>query len=486
MSKRFSRRDALKASAAGTLGYFFTGSALSVASAAGANGRLYVAGVGVGGKGDSDIDHAGNLMDVVAVCDIDDNNLGKKTKKWEKAKGFNDYRKLFDDPVFKTVDAVTVSTPDHHHAPVAVSAMRMKKHVYVQKPLTHTVFEARLMRETAKKFGVCSQMGNQGTAENGLRRAVEVVQSGMIGDVKEVHCWTNRPVWPQGPDVMPGKYMPKDAPVPGHVHWEEFIGPAKMRPYAVYEKNTPRAYGGRTGAHHDFHWRGWWDFGTGAIGDMACHTANMAFMALKLGHPTKVSAEATGVNGETCPGSAHVTVQFPSRGDLPACTLHWYEGKIKGKKLSPPEALVEKALALDTNPNRKKNLVGSGSILVGSKGIAYSPDDYGAEVFFSTGTVANNKSELEKFKSNNGGDGGQKKEWVEAIKAGKPELALSNFSYSGLLTAAFLLGNVAVRTGKPFTWDGEACKATDLPEAEKLIRREYRKGWDLIGYNAQA
>jgi hypothetical protein len=173
-------------------------------------------------------------------------------------------------------------------------------------------------------------------------------------------------------------------------------------------------------------------------------------------------------------------MEFPARGDLPPVTLHWYEGKKDGQKLIPPSELVEKATAL-----REGRLVDSGSILVGEKGIAYSPNDYGSEVYFSTtGGAASGK--LEKLPSNDGGDLGQKKEWVQAIQAGKPELALSNFSYAGLLTAAFLLGNVAIRTGKPFSWDGEACKATDLPEAQKYVRREYRKGWDLIGYNATA
>ena len=479
MSRRVTRRQAIAASAA-SLGYLYTSPAFSAERIADANERLRVAGIGVGGKGSSDIDDAGSFMEVVALCDVDSDYVGAKAKKWPKAATFSDFRKLFDDAgLLKNIDAVTVSTPDHNHALASLLAIRNKKHVYCQKPLTHDVYEAHLMRTDAKKYGVCTQMGNQGTAANGIRKAVELVRAGVLGEVKELHVWTNRPVWPQAPGITE---RPKESEIPKYLDWESWLGTAPTRPYSHGNTNPKQ----KRATYHDFNWRGWWDFGTGAIGDMACHTANMAFMALKLGHPTKVSAEATGVNGETCPGSAHVTVQFPSRGDLPACTLHWYEGKINGKKLSPPEALVEKALALDTNPNRKKNLVGSGSILVGSTGIAYSPDDYGAEVFFSTGTVANNSSKLEKFKSNNGGDGGQKKEWVEAIKAGKPELALSNFSYAGLLTAAFLLGNVAIRTGKPFTWDGEACKATDLPEAEKLIRREYRKGWDLIGYNAPA
>jgi predicted dehydrogenase len=473
MSRRVTRRQALAASAA-SLGYLYTSTAVSSARIADANEKLRVAGIGVGGKGSSDIDDAAAFMDVVALCDVDTENLGAKAKKWSKAATFSDFRKLFDDSaLLKNIDAVTVSTPDHNHAVASILAMRAKKHVYCQKPLTHDVFEAHLMRQDAKKYGVCTQMGNQGTAANGLRKAVELVRAGTLGDVKEVHVWTNRPVWPQAPGITK---RPAENPVPEWLNWDAFLGTAPTRPYSGSQDIKKRR-----GTYHDFNWRGWWDFGTGAIGDMACHTANMAFMALKLGHPTKVSAEAGGVNDETCPAWAHVTINFPSRGDLPPVTLNWYEGRRDGKKVLPPSELVAKAVALDP---KRKNLVDSGSILVGSKGIAYSPDDYGAEVFFSTGEVANNQSKLEKLPSNNGGDRAQKKEWVDAIKAGKPEIALSNFDYAGLLTAAFLLGNVAIRTGKPFTWDGDACKATDLPEAAKLIKREYRKGWDLIGYNA--
>jgi predicted dehydrogenase len=312
-------------------------------------------------------------------------------------------------------------------------------------------------------------MGNQGTAANGLRRAVELVRAGVLGDVTEIHVWTNRPIWPQAPKLS-DKNPPRLADAPKTVNWDAFLGPAPARPYAA--------------GIHPFAWRGFWDYGTGAIGDMACHTGNMAFMGLKLGHPTKVSAEAGDVNPLTCPSYAHVQLRFPARDKMVPLTLHWYEGAKDGKKLIPPAELVAKAVAMDTNPKRKMTLVNSGSILVGSKGIAYSPDDYGSEVFFSTGD--NTRGQLETFPSNNGGDGGQKREWVEAIKANKPELALSNFDYAGLLTAAFLLGNVAIRTGKAFTWDGEGCRATDCPEAAPYIRREYRKGWDLIGYNKNA
>ena len=467
MTRNLSRRSALKLGAAG-LGYLFTGPAFSVVRAQGSNARLRFAGIGVGGKGSSDIDHAGNLGDVVALVDVDETDkfLGAKVKKWPKAKAFTDYRKLFDDGVFKEVDAVVVSTPDHHHATAAIPCMRAGKHVYVQKPLTHTVFEARMMMEVARKYKVCTQMGNQGTAANGLRRAAELLQKGELGAVKEVHVWTNRPIWDQAPKIT--KRPEKKDEVPATLHWDEWLGKAPERPYV----------GGRR--YHDFAWRGWWDFGTGAIGDMACHTANMAFMGLKLAHPTKVSAEAGDVNPEPCPSWAHVTMQFPKRGDMVPVTLHWYEGKRDNKKVLPPEELVAKALKV----SGQARLVDSGSIIVGEKGIAYSPDDYGANVFFETGPKTGGDTKPETMPVNNKGDQGQKDEWVRAIKDNKPATALANFDYAALLTEAFLLGNVAIRTGKAFDWDGPNLKASGNDDAMKFIKGEYRKGWDLVGEKA--
>ena len=467
MSIRVNRRRFLQVGAAGSLGYLYTGPAFSVARAAGSNDRLKVAGIGVGGKGSSDIDQAGSLMEVTALVDIDEKRLGDKTKKWPQAKGFSDFRKLFDDTsLLKNIDAVVVSTPDHTHAIPSALAMRAGKHVYTQKPLTHTVFEARLLRQLARDNKVCTQMGNQGTTENGLRRAVELIQSGTLGPVKEVHVWTNRPIWPQAPGVTK---RPEPKPIPAGIDWEAFIGPSPDRPYAP--------------GYHPFAWRGWWDFGAGAIGGMACHTANMAFMALKLGSPVRVSAEAGDVNPETCPSYAHVVLEFPARGNLPPVTLHWYEGKKDGVKLTPPAELVEKALAIDPDPKRSKALVNSGSIIVGEKGLLYSPTDYGAQVFFGPKKDFEglNTTKPEILPINNGGDSGQKKEWVDAIKAGKPTIALSNFDYASMLTEAFLLGNVAIRSGKPFEWDGETGKVRNSPEAEKFIHYEYRKGWDLLG-----
>jgi predicted dehydrogenase len=465
MSTRLHRRRFLQATAAGSLGYFFTASSFSAGRAFGANEKVNFAGIGVGGKGQSDISQAGGLGDVVALCDCDSTqkHLGWAAQKWPQAKTFSDYRRLFDDKeIMKAVDAFTISTPDHNHALPAALAIKAGKNVYVQKPLTRTVFEAHLLMKLAREHKVCTQMGNQGTAENGLRRAVELVQSGELGPVKEVHVWTNRPIWPQAPEVM--KRPESKGEAPPTLDWEAFIGTAPMRPYA--------------GGYHPFAWRGWWDFGTGAIGDMACHTANMAFMALKLGMPEHVSAEAGDVNPETCPSYAHVVLKFPARGDLPPVTLNWYEGKKDKKKLTPPDDLVQKAVALDPRHNGK--LVDSGSILVGEKGIAYSPNDYGAEVYFSTGSKTNSGTKPEKLPINGGGDGGQKKEWVAAIKAGKPELALSNFDYASMLAGAFVLGNVAIRTKKGFAFDADTLTAKNCPEAAQYITPHYRKGWDLL------
>src|SRR5262245_7096196 len=293
MTDQLTRRLFLQGGSAAALGYFFTASAISAANAADTpSEKIRFAGIGVGGKGSSDISDAGKLGQVVALCDIDENTLDGKSKEFPQARKYVDFRKMLEE-MGKEIDAVTVSTADHTHAPASIMAMRLKKHVYTQKPLTHTVYEARLMRDAAKKYGVASQMGNQGTAENGLRRAVEIVQAGLLGKVNEVHVWTNRPIWPQGSEALlkipavrqaaraalwkkdPGQ-LTYETP-PKHVHWDLFLGPAPERPYF--------------GGIHPFAWRGWWDYGTGALGDMACHTANMAFMALKLGSPTSIEAK---------------------------------------------------------------------------------------------------------------------------------------------------------------------------------------------------
>ncbi|WP_020468585.1 Gfo/Idh/MocA family protein [Zavarzinella formosa] len=446
-------------SSAAALGYFMTADKLTAVRAADEpSSKIRFAGVGVGGKGSGDIDQAGNIGQIVALCDIDENNLAAKLKKWPEAAKFTDYRKLLEEKG-KEIDAVVVSTPDHNHAWPSIMAMRMKKHVYCQKPLTHTVFEARLMRETAKKFGVCTQMGNQGSAENGLRRGVELVQDGLLGEIKEIHVWTNRPIWPQAPGVM--KRAEGMKAIPSNVHWEEFIGPAPMRPYQS--------------GYHPFAWRGWLDFGTGALGDMACHTANMAFRACELTSPTIIEADATDVNTETYPSSAKIAFDYPKRGDKPhqaALKFYWYEGKRGGKKVLPPEELLAKVL------KEKEKLADSGSIIVGSKAILFSPNDYGAQ-FRIIGTEVANLGKPERLPINGRGDQGMKDEWAKAIRDGKPEVAYSNFDIAGMLTEAILLGNIAIRSGKKLEFDAATLKITNDAAANLMVSKEYRKGWEI-------
>ena len=463
MTRKSTRRRFLQSSLA-VGGYFLTAPAFSASRVFGANEKLRVAGVGVNGKGFSDIEQAGKLMEVVGLCDIDDERLGKRATAFPNAKKFFDFRKMFED-MSKEFDAVVVSCPDHMHALPSIMAMKMGKHVYCQKPLTHTVFEARLMREVAKKHNVCTQMGNQGSALNGLRRAVELIQSGVIGNVTEAHVWTNRPAhyWKQAPDIVS---RPKDTPpVPANVHWEEFIGVAQMRPYN-------RAY-------HPHDWRGYWEFGTGAMGDMACHTANMAFRALNLAAPLSVKAEAGELNPETYPAWAHITYQFAARDKMVGCTLHWYEGKKDGKKVLPPEELLAKLLKKD------EKLADSGSILVGDKGILFSPNDYGAKFRLTPEKdfvgVQTTKPEKRTPGTDSGEDPFMKEEWVKAIMANKPELAASNFDYAGQLTETMLLGNIAIRhAGTTLEWDPVRLGFPNSPAATKLVSKEYRKGWDLL------
>src|SRR5262245_60691878 len=345
---RTTRREFLKQSSAASIGFFALAGVQAQEKKESANDKLNIACVGVGGKGSSDTDDAGGVGNVVAICDIDDKPLDAKAQKFPQAKKYNDFRKMLEE-MEKGIDAVVVSTPDHTHAPAAAMAMKMKKHVYVQKPLTHTVFEARHLRELAKKQGVCTQMGNQGTAGNSLRECAEIVQAGLLGNVREVYVWTNRPIWPQSPGT---KERPKETPaVPANVHWDLFLGPAPERAYHP--------------AYHPFKWRGWWDYGTGALGDMACHTANMAFMACNLGYPKTIQAESGPVNAETYPAYAKITFEFPGSGSMPPIKFVWYEGKRDGVKLLPPSELFHGESPTD-----------SGSLLVGSKGILYSPNDY--------------------------------------------------------------------------------------------------------------
>jgi predicted dehydrogenase len=424
-----------------------------------ANGKVNIACIGVGGKGSSDTDAAAKYGEIVALCDVDDGRLKQKAQQFPNAKTFHDYRELLSVMGDK-VDAVVVSTADHTHAAAGIRAMRLGKHIYCQKPLTHTVAEARLMRETAREHKVVTQMGNQGTAHDGFRAGVELIRSGAIGNVQEVHVWTNRPYsdwkagkmyWKQSPQITS---RPKETPpVPEYLSWNLWLGPAPERPY------NP--------AYHPHDWRGWWDFGTGALGDMACHTANLPFMALQLGLPTRVHAISSEVNSETYPAWATITYEFPARGDQPPVKLVWYEGSENGKRNLPKLTIPGGTEATD-----------SGSILIGDKGRLYSPGDSGdVQRLEVKGEVQTPKPTIERLGSQVGPDENQKREWIRGIQGGATPL--SNFDYASVLTEAMLLGNAAVRIGKPIDYDGQKGEITNHANAASLVAPVPRAGWEL-------
>src|SRR5438477_10393470 len=314
MKKPLSRRRFMYG-VASVAGATFAGPYIIRAAEVG-NEKIRVGSVGVNGKGASDVDQAaGAGGEIMALCDVDENSLNAKAKKFPNAKLYRDFRKMFDE-MGKSIDAVTVSTPDHCHGIIAGTAMRMGKHVYCQKPLTQTVYEARTLRKLAKDQKVATQMGNQGSAGPGLRRAVEVIQAGVIGNVSEVHVWSNRPIWPQGIDRPQGA-----DPVPETLDWDLWLGPAKTRPY-------------KRDVYAPFKWRGWRDFGTGALGDMACHTVNMPFRAVKLGYPNVVECEETSeLHQETYPKTSRIRFEFPAREGLPPLKFWWYDGNPDDKSV---------------------------------------------------------------------------------------------------------------------------------------------------------
>jgi len=458
MSRQTHRRQFLRETALAGAGFWVAGG-LTQAESKSPNEKLNIACIGVGGKGSSDTDQAGNHGNIVALCDIDEGTLHGKAKKFPRAKTYTDFRKMLEE-LDRHIDAVVVSTPDHTHAPASVMAMRMKKHVYCQKPLTHTVKEARLMGELATQNKLATQMGNQGSASEGLRRAVELIQGGVIGPVFEVHVWTNRPIWPQAPEITA---RPRSTPpVPKHIHWDVWLGPAPERPY------NP--------AYLPFSWRGWWDFGTGALGDMACHTANMPFRALKLGYPSSVVAETGPLNQETYPAWAKITFEFPARGDMPPVKLVWYEGRKGGKTRSDGQRVLPPAELI-----KGEKFSDSGCLLVGQNGTLFSPNDYGESYKFLNRTGGKAEKDIPRsLPRNSKGDDGMKAEWVRAIKEGKPSIAYSNFAFAALLTETILLGNVAMRAGgAKLEWDGVNMKFTNAPEANQYLHTEYRKGWTL-------
>jgi hypothetical protein len=479
--RAFLRRTTLAAGAA-SLPFPFVGRVL------GANDRINVACIGVGGKGESDSSHAftagGNI---VAICDIDSNTLTAREKSFKTmaekasrtydAKQFRDWRKMFEE-LGSSIDAVTISGPDHMHGPAAITAMRMGKHVYCQKPLTQTVWEAREMRKLANEKKLATQMGNQGSAGDGLRRAIEVIQAGILGHPKELHVWSNRPIWPQGLDRPEGS-----DPVPDHIDWDLWLGPAQFRPY-------------KKGVYHTFNWRGWYDFGTGALGDMACHTVNMPFRALKLGYPSGVELEvASRVYPETFPLTSRIRFDFPEREGLPPLKFWWYDGNPNSKHgmfksgnfvtpLRPSADLTREIVA------QRGELPSSGCLVIGEKGRLFAGDDYGSrfQVMLEDEKEFTNADKHEACIavpktipriSGTNTDQAMKDEWFAMMKGGPA--AYSNFDISAYLTETILLGCVALRSGvgHKLDWDGPNMRATNDPKAARFVKRENRKGWEV-------
>jgi predicted dehydrogenase len=466
MTRDTSRRSFIGQSAAlGTA--FWVGGQTSLQANTSALQSLSAACVGVGGKGGSDTSHiAEQGVSIAGLCDVDGGTLVKKGREFKDAKQFTDYREMLDSLGDK-VDIVTVSTPDHNHAAAAIKAMRMGKHVYCQKPLTWSIREARTMQEVAKETGVVTQMGNQGTSENGLREAVEVIRSGAIGDVKEVHIWSNRPVWPQGIGRPEGS-----DPVPENLNWDAWIGPAPMRPF-------------KKGVYHGFNWRGWADFGTGALGDMACHTTNMPVMALQLWDPVAVTAvKNPGIfEGETFPASSSLLFEFPERDGLAPCNFHWYDGGDlpDSSIISQLPESFQKRIQQQRDGGRKT----SGAVLVGSKGLLFSPDDYGAKYYLlpedDFKDFEKPEQTLPRIPYNAGGDQRQKWEFVQTCKGEYKTGTMSNFAYAGHLTETILVGNLAIRSkeGSRIEWDAKNLKSTNMPGINKFVHREYRDGWSI-------
>jgi predicted dehydrogenase len=414
--------------------------------------KLNIAGIGVGGMGAGDINRFRD-QNVIALCDVDWERAGRSFERFPNARRYKDFRKMLDKE--KDIDAVVVATPDHTHAVAAMRAIKMGKHVYVEKPLAHEISEVRMLTEAARKAGVATQMGNQGRASQYMRLLREWIEDGAIGTIRKVETWTPHAVWPQGID------RPTDTPpVPETLDWDLWLGPAPKRPYHP--------------AYAPSKWRGWWDFGTGALGDMGCHIFDPLFYALQLTHPTSVEATCSlfvpgamnwdkNLNTDSYPRASIVRYKFPARGDYPELEVDWYDGGLMPKR---PEELEE---------GRKMGSTWGGALFIGDKGkiICNSHGAGGARIIPDAKMKAYQRPP-EKYPRSIG----HAAEWVRACKGGEP--AGSNFEYAGPLSETILLGNIAIRMlGKRIQWDPKAMKITNIPEANQYLQREYRDGWSL-------
>ncbi|MDR1383046.1 MAG: Gfo/Idh/MocA family oxidoreductase [Planctomycetaceae bacterium] len=457
--KQISRRHFLQGTSLTAFGFWAAAGLTPVVRAASPNERISVAGIGIGGKGGGDIANAARWGDIVAVCDIDRGRLAQSAKRYEGAKAYTDFRKLFDE-MEKSIDAVTVSTSDHVHTAASLMAMRRGKHVYAQKPLTRTIYESRLMGKTALERKVCTQMGNQGSAGDGLRKTAAQLQAGVLGNVTEIHIWTNRPIWAQGIDRKKQSDFSQEEIEKGlqNVDWDSWIGPAPTREFLP-------------GVYHSFNWRGWWDFGTGALGDICCHSLNMAFVGLDLRNPASVIAKTTGHNHDSFPSRSVVTFQFPALGKRGAVKFVWYDGGWK-----PSDEMLGDH-GFSTNDD-------NGTLIIGEKGYIRGSQIVGVE------PIKDIDVRLAPKTDDNNEDASHSLEWGTAIKENKPENCWSNFTTtSGPLTETVLAGNLAVwnadkpnEEGDLIEWDAVNMKITNNVKTsglDELIKPVYRKGYEL-------
>jgi predicted dehydrogenase len=425
------------------------------------NNRVNVAIIGAAGRGGAAVEGMKD-ENIVAVCDVDSaradgslksaaSRFKERAETYEKAERFNDYRKMFD-AVGDKIDAVTISIPDHCHFPAAMTAMGLGKHVYVEKPLAHTVWETRQMRQKAAEKKVITQMGNQGHTHDGTRLLKEWVQAGVLGEVREVVSWTNRPFFPPWREPL-GTYNAPDHSkfipvVPSTLNWDAWLCASAARPY------DPAYMPG-------LKWRGWWDFGTGAFGDVACHIMDGAYWALDLGAPTSVEAMSTGATKLACPRASIVTSHFPARGNLPPVKYTWADGSLMPPL--PPQLEMGRDLPEE-----------AGTLLFGSKATVLCSFYYETVRIIPEAKMQEMASNLP-AKTIPRVQGGPFAEWLSAIKGGpKPG---SNFEYSAPFTESVLLSNVAIRTRRRIEWDSAAMKVTNIPEANQFITKEYRPGW---------
>lgn len=429
------------------------------------NEKLNIGGIGVTGKGASDIGNSSG-ENIIALCDVDDEKLAQAKQKYPNARTFNDYRVMLDK-MNKELDACTVSTPDHHHYTAAMTVIKHDKHVYCQKPLTHTIWEARQLTQAARKHKVATQMGNQGHSGVGNRELCEIIWAGTIGNVREVHCWTDRAKgwWPQG------KLRPSGSdPVPSNFHWDLWLGAAPERPFLAHwpAGSDVNAKKNRKNVYHPFNWRGWWDFGCGALGDMGCHIMDGANWSLALGAPDTVEMiEHSELVPEMAPESSVVRYHFPERSatvggktvTFPEVTLTWHDS---GQKPPKPAEM-------------QNELEANGTLFIGEKGKIVC-GTYGENPRLLPEALMKDFKKpapiIPRVPENN-----PHLDWIRACKGGPA--ACSNFDVSGPFSETVLLGNLAIRLAKKIEWDSKHMKVKGIPEADVLIHKHYRKGWNI-------